>query len=118
MAGLPPPRRNIELLTAIKTVDADGGVRTKCFGNILELGCESLILESSHEQQAGDAVTLNLVFPGPRRGSNRIASLRCVVRRVRDPAELLYDLAIEEMDEPAREQLIAYLSQPGSEAGG
>lgn len=115
MAGLPPPRRNIDLLTAIKTVDADGGVRTKCFGNILELGCESLILESSHEQRAGDAVTLNLVFPGPQSGPNRIASLRCVVRRVRDRAELLYDLAIEDMDEPVRQQLIAYLSQPGSE---
>jgi hypothetical protein len=38
-----------------------------------------------------------------------------VVRRVRDRAELHYDLAIEDMDETARQQLIAYLSQPRPE---
>jgi hypothetical protein len=118
MAALPPPVRNIELLTAIKTVDADGAVRTKCFGNILELGCESLILESSHEQRAGEALTLSLVFPGARSGLNRIASLSCVVQRVRDRAELLYDLSIEDMDEAARQQLIAYLTQPRPEEEG
>ena len=115
MAGLPSPRRNIELLTAVKAVDASGAVRTKCFGNILELGCESLILESKHEQQVGEALTLSLVFPGMRSGSNRIVSLSCVVRRVRDRAELHYDLAIEDMNETARQQLIAYLSQPRPE---
>lgn len=115
MAGLPSPRRNIELLTAVKAVDADGAVRTKCFGNILELGCESLILESKHEQQLGEALTLSLVFPGLRGSSNRIVSLLCVVRRIRDRAELHYDLAIEDMDENARKQLVAYLSQPRPE---
>jgi hypothetical protein len=115
MAGLPSPRRNIELLTAVKAEDANGAVRTKCFGNILELACESLILESKHEQQAGEALTLSLVFPGLGGGSNRIVSLRCVVRRVLDRADLHYDLAIEDMDETARQQLIAYLSLPRPE---
>jgi len=115
VAQLPRRRRNIELLTAIKTMDAGGAVRTKCFGNILELGCDSLILESSHEQRTGETITLSLVFPGLRSGSNRIASLSCVVRRVRDRAELHYDLAIEDMNETARQQLIAYLSQPRPE---
>ena len=111
MSGLPSPRRNIELLTAVKDADASGAVRTKHFGNILELGCDYLILESRCEQQVGDVLTLSLVFPGMRDGSNAIVSLCCVVRSVRDHAELHYDLAIEDMSETARQQLIAYLSE-------
>jgi hypothetical protein len=118
MVELPAPRRGIELLTAVKAVDADGAVRTKCFGNILELGLESLLLESKHEQQVGDGLTLSLVLPGLRRSSNRIVSLSCVVLRVRDPSELHYDLAIEDMGEDARQQLVAYLSQPRGEEEG
>jgi hypothetical protein len=118
MAELPSPRRNIELLTAVKAADANGVVHTKCFGNILELGCESLILESKHEQQVGEALTLSLVFPGLRNRSHRIVSLGCVVRRVRNRTDLHYDLAIEEIDETARQQLLAYLSEPRAEEDG
>jgi hypothetical protein len=115
---LPAPRQNIELLTAVKSVDAYGAVRTKCFGNILELGLDSLLLESNQEQQVGDALTLSLVLPGLPKSRNRILSLSCVVRRVRDPSELHYDLDIEDMDENARQQLAAYLSQPRAEEEG
>ena len=114
MTELPSPKRNIELLTAVKAADASGAVRTKCFGNILELGCDYLVLESRREQLEGDALTLSLVFPGLRNDSASIVSLGCVVRRVRDAAELHYELAIEDMDEATRQQLVAYLSESGS----
>lgn len=114
MAELPSPRRNIELLAAVKAADASGAVRTKCFGNILELGCDYLVLESRREQRVGDALTLSLVFPGLRSDSDSIVSLGCVVRRVRDAAELHYDLDIDDMDESARRRLIAYLSESRS----
>lgn len=111
----PPRRKGLELLASVKSVDVAGAVTNKCFGNILELGWDMLVLESHLEQSAGAAVMLNLVFPGqriPKR--NPIVTLHCVVRRVRDRARLHYELAIEDMDDAARKSLLEFL-QVGAE---
>jgi len=113
--NLPATRRGLELLATIKAVDGAGTITTKCFGNILELGCESLVLESHREQVAGSAVLLSVVFPGRQPRSNPVVTLNCVVRRVRDRARLHYDLAIEDMNDTARERLVEFLSQPTRE---
>ncbi len=109
---LPATRRGLELLATIKAIDSVGTITTKCFGNILELGCESMLLESHREQVTGAAVLLSVVFPGQQPRTNPVVTLNCVVRRVRDRARLHYDLAIEDMNDTARERLVEFLSQP------
>ena len=114
----PPRRTGLELLASVKSMDPEGAVVNKCFGNILELGWDLVVLESHLQQTAGSAVMLNVVFPGqrmPRRKS--IVTLYCVVRRVRDAARLHYDLAIEDMDDTARQSLFDFLSQPDKRRG-
>jgi hypothetical protein len=115
-AKLPAMRRGLELLATIKAIDAAGTITTKCFGNILELGCDSMVLESHREQSAGAAVLLSVVFPGQQPQSNPVATLQCVVRRIRDRTRLHYDLAIEDMSDVTRERLIEFLRQPGRQA--
>ena len=113
---LPAMRRGLELLATIKAIDTAGTITTKCFGNILELGCDSMVLESHREQSAGAAVLLSVVFPGQQPKSNPVATLHCVVRRVRDRTRLHYDLAIEDMSDTTRERLIEFLHQPDRQA--
>ena len=108
---VPATRRGLELLTTIKSIDAAGAMTTKCFGNILELGCDSIVLESHREQSAGSAVSLNVVFPGQQRTDNPVATFQCVVRRIRDRNRLHYDLAIEDMSAATREGLVIFLGQ-------
>lgn len=107
----PPPRRGIELLTTVNAPGQDGAVQTRCFGNILELGFDALVLETKHEQTPGDALSLSVMFPHIKRRPRTVVTFGCVIQRVRDPARLQYDLRIENMDDDARGQLIEFLSQ-------
>ena len=110
-------RRNIELLTTVKAVDDSGVLRTRCFGNILELADGELVLESNREQRPGERVTLSLVFPGQRSQEDPVVNLGCLVRAARDPERLHYDLEIQDMDDRSRERLLAYLDHAASETG-
>lgn len=112
MDGAPEPRRNLALLASIRSTEPEGPVVAPCFGNIIELGCEALLLESEREQQLGAALALKIVFPGQRRRANPVVTLHCVVRRVRDAARLLYDATIEDLDDDARQAVVEYLSRP------
>lgn len=112
MAAAPEPRRNLDLLASIRSAESGASAAVPCFGNVLELGCEALLLESNREQRLGAALALKIVFPGQRQRENPVVTLHCVVRRVRDAAKLLYDLTIEDMDDDARQALVAYLSRP------
>jgi hypothetical protein len=107
--------RNIELLTTVKVLSEGGAVEMTHFGNIVELSCKALVLESSRECRVGDGLTISLVFPGVERGSSPISSLDCVVRRVRDGSNLQYDVAIKDMDDTVRQRLVQYLSKPRPE---
>lgn len=108
----PEKRRDIELLTSINAVGSDAEAGTRCFGNILELGVDSMLVESHRIQTAGSALELRVVFPGQPSRANKVAKFQCVVRRVRDRARLHYDLVIEDMSDNARERLLEYLSSP------
>ena len=118
-AERPETRRNIELLSSLKSVQRDGTNTMKCFGNILELGCDAMVVESHREQNAGSALEVSVVFPGQRSRANKVVKFHCVVRRVRDRNRMHYDLAIEHMNEIARQRLIEYLSaaRPEGESG-
>jgi hypothetical protein len=109
---MPTTLRNIELLTTVKVLSEGGAVEMTHFGNIIELGCKALVLESSRECRVGDGLTISLVFPGVERGSSPISSLDCVVQRVRDGSNLQYDVAIKDMDDTVRQRLVQYLSKP------
>ena len=104
--------RNIELLATVKVLGEEGAIEMTRFGNIIELSCKALVLESSQECCVGDALTIGLVFPGVERGSSPISSLDCVVQHVRDRSNLQYDVAIKGMDDTVRQRLIQYLSEP------
>ena len=112
LPNMPTSLPNIELLATVKVMSEGGDVEMTHFGNIIELGCKALVLESSRECCVGDALTISLVFPGVDRGSNPISSLDCVVRHVRDRSNLQYDVAIKGMDDTVRQRLIQYLSEP------
>lgn len=107
-----PVRRNIELLATVQEVTASDASTRKIFGNIIELGGQALTLETSNEIRVGASVIVRIVFPGQLRGDDPFALLRCSVRKVRDDPQMHYDLAIVDMDEPARERLEIYLTQP------
>ena len=115
---LPIPLRETALLAAVKAAGDDGVVKTLCFGNILELGCDGLVLESKRDLKTGVALILNVVFPGVQRGPKPVVSLGCVVVGVRDSVQLHYDLRIEDMDDDARGQLAEFLSLRRSEREG
>ena len=110
---LPVPQRDTALLTTVCAAGDDGGVRTLCFGNILELESDVLLLESKRELGIGAALSLKLVFPGVRRGPKSVVSLGCVVLGVRDSVLLHYDLGIKDMDDEARLQLAEFCSLRG-----
>ncbi len=114
VAGRLPVRRDIELLAAIEQADATGSFASKGFGNIIELGGKSLILECSREFETATPIRLSLVFPGQPRGDDPFARLHCVVRKVRDWPNLHFDLEIVDMDEETRRRLEFYLSQQSS----
>lgn len=111
-AGMPETRRDIELLTSIRSVESDGTTTTKCFGNILELGLDAMVVESHRIQNTGASLELSVVFPGQPTRRNKVAKFYCVVRTVRDRNRLHYDLVIERMSDGSRERLIEYLSAP------
>jgi hypothetical protein len=111
----PTPLRKIELLATVKAAGDEGALKTLCFANILELGGDALLLESKRELDTEVALTLNVVFPGVRRGPSSVVSLGCVVIGVRDAGRLHYDLSIEEMDDEAHRQLAEFLSLRRSE---
>ena len=110
----PSTRQNIQLLTAIRSVDGDGATSTKCFGNILELGCDAMVVESNRQQQPGSALALTVIFPGQHSATNKEVTFHCVVRTVRDQNRMHYDLAIDHMNDIARERLFRYLSATGT----
>ena len=99
------------LLTTVKTAGKDGVAKTLCFGNILELGSDSLVLESKRELTAGDLLVLDVVFPGIRSGPKSVVSLGCVVEGERDSIQLHYELGIDKMCDDACRQLAEFLSQ-------
>lgn len=115
---LPIPLRKNALLATVKAVGDDGVVKTLCFGNILELSCDALLLESKRELDTEVELILNVVFPGVRRGSNSVVSLGCVVVGVRDAGRLHYDLGIRDIDDEAYRQLVEFLSLRRSETEG
>ena len=114
----PIPLRGTPLLTTVKAAGDDGVAKTLCFGNILELDSDALVLESKRELEIGAALILNVVFPRILRRPKSMVSLGCEVVRVRDPIRLHYDLGIEDMDEEARLQLAEFRSLRGFEKVG
>jgi hypothetical protein len=115
---LPVHLRKIALLATVKAADDNGVVKTLCFGNILELGCNALLLESKYALETGVALILNVVFPGIQRDRNSVVSLGCVVVGARDSGRLHYDLCIQDMDDEAYRQLAEFLSLRRSEMEG
>ena len=115
---LPIPLRETALLAAVKAAGDDGVVKTLCFGNILELGCDGLVLESKRDLKTGVALILNVVFPGVQRGPKPVVSLGCVVVGVRDSVQLHYDLDIEDIDDETCLQLAEFRSLRGFEKVG
>lgn len=112
-----PVRKDIDLLATIEQADSAGSFASKSFGNILELGGKSLILECSREFETETPIRLSLVFPGQPRGDNPFARLHCVVRKVHDWPNLHFDVEIVDMDEDTRRRLELYLSQQSPSAG-
>ena len=111
--GDAPARRNgIALLVNVKSLGEGGAVKHTAFGNIIALGTDALVLESSREYGVGDALIINLVFPGLQRIENPHTALECIVRHVRDDNNMHYDATIERADESARQRLLQYLSKP------
>jgi hypothetical protein len=106
----PPVRRDIDLLTTVDQGMSPDVFVTKSFGNIIELGIDGLILESSREFRVGAPLTLSVVFPGQPRGEDPFAHFRCVVRKVQDAPSLQYHLAIVELDAKSRKRLELYLT--------
>ena len=123
-SGLPTPaadplpvRKDIDLLATIEQADAAGSFASKSFGNIIELGDKSLILECNREFETATPIRLSLVFPGQPRGDNPFARLHCVVRKVHDWPNLHFDVEIVDMDQETRRRLELYLSQQSPSAG-
>ena len=108
---LPISLRDVPLLTTVKAAGDDGVAKTLCFGNILELESDALLLESKREFEIGVALILNVVFPRVKRAPKSVVSVGCVVVKVRDSIRLHYDLGIEDMDDEARLQLAEFLSR-------
>jgi hypothetical protein len=115
VSGPPAPRGDLELLASVKVACEDGVFRPRGFGNVLELGCDALVLEASGEQEEGDELTVGVVFPGVVRDRKCVAFLECVVEQVRDPVRLHYGLGIRRIDDTARAQLIEFLSLADSD---
>lgn len=116
-AGELPVRRDIQLLTTIEQADSTGAFASKSFGNIIELGWRSLILECSRELEAAAPIRLSMVFPGQPRGDDPFARLQCVIRKVHDWPNLHFDVEIVGMDEHTSRRLELYLSQSSPAAG-
>lgn len=106
-----PVRRNIELLATVQEVAARHLSARKIFGNVIELGGQALILETSNAITVGASVLVRVVFPGQPRGDDPFAHLQCKVRKVRDDPQMHYDLSIVGMDETTRERLEIFLNQ-------
>ena len=105
-----PTRRNIDLLARVQYCGSTGTIG-HCFANIVELGNDSLLLESSQELEVGDLLVLSVVFPGlPRQRGH--ASLNCLVHAVLDASNLQYHLTISQTDTDTQRQLDEYLSRP------
>jgi hypothetical protein len=113
-AGQLPVRKDIDLLAKIDQPDATGSFANKSFGNVIELGGESLILECTREFEVSTPIRLSMVFPGQPRGEDPFARLHCVVRNVHDWPNLHFDLQIVGMDEASHRRLELYLSQASS----
>ena len=109
------PLRDASLLASVKIACDDGTTKTLCFGNILELESDALVLESKRELEIGAALILNVAFPGVERSTKSVVSLSCVVEEARDSVGLHYDLSIEYMDDVARLQLAEFRSLRGLE---
>ncbi len=115
---LPVPQLDTALLTTVCAAGDDGRARILCFGNILELESDVLLLESKRELEIGAALILKVVFPGVQRGSKPVVSLGCMVVGVRDSVQLHYDLDIENMDDETSLQLAEFRSLRGFEKVG
>ena len=113
-----PLRKGLELLAMVKSHAARDSLSRTTFANVIELGDDSLILESSRVYEVGDSLTISMAFPGIARGSTPVVSFACVVREVRDSSNLHYDVGIQEMSDPARRQLVQFLEKPRSGGGG
>jgi len=106
-------RRNIDLLATIQESGTTGTKSPKSFGNIIELGARVLILETKRGLQVGASLTVDVVFPGQRRGDDPSAHLHCKVRKVHDDSRLQYELMIVDLDARTRDRLNLYLAQGG-----
>ena len=113
----PQVRRNIDLLAAIRESGTNGKQSPKSFGNIIELGAQALILETKRALQVGASITVDVVFPGQRRGEDPFAHLYCKVRKVHDESKLQYELTIVDLDAHTRDRLNIYLAQGGIGGG-
>jgi hypothetical protein len=105
-------RSEVALLVNVRALGDGGAVKNSSFGNVLELGPEDLLLESSREYEVGASLVISVVFPGIARGSDPVNSLECVVRGVRDEKNLHYDVSIERLDATARQRLSQFLARP------
>lgn len=105
-------RSEVALLVNVRALGEGGAIKSSSFGNVIELGPGDLVLESSREYGVGDALVINVVFPGIARDSDPVNSLECVVRRVRDEQNLHYDVSIEHLNATARQRLSQFLARP------
>jgi hypothetical protein len=108
---VPPTRSNLELLCRVKRAEPTAASRHGSFGNIIELGSESLLLEASREYAVGDDIVIEVVFPGQKRRGDPVSLLHCVVRKVNDEPDLHYTVDIQRTGEIARERLDDYLNR-------
>jgi hypothetical protein len=113
---VPPIRRNLELLCRVKLENPIASAPHGSFGNIIELGSESLLLEAGREYAVADEIIVEVVFPGQQRKGDPVSLLHCVVRKVYDEPALHYAADIVEAGEVARERLDAYLNRAAERA--
>jgi hypothetical protein len=108
---VPPIGRNLELLCRVKLENPIASAPHGSFGNIIELGSESLLLEATREYAVADEIIVEVVFPGQKRKGDPVSLLHCVVRKVYDEPELHYAADLVEASEVARDRLDAYLNR-------
>jgi len=113
---VPPTRRDIELLCRVKLAEPIATAPHGSFGNIIELGSESLLLEATREYGVGDDIVVEVVFPGQKREGDPVSPLHCTVRKVNDEPALHYAVDIVRIGETARDRLDAYLRRAAERA--
>jgi hypothetical protein len=113
---VPPTRRNLELLCRVKLAEPIASSPHGSFGNIIELGSGSLLLEAGREYAVGDHIVIEVVFPGQKRKGDPVSPLHCTIRKVNDEPALHYAVDIVRMGEIAQERLEEYLNRAAQRA--